>query len=59
MDVLSIVDQNHQRSVGVADHSRRFIGIYSIANPRFTGYNIENRGIRNANFQKKIEEIIV
>ena len=44
MNVLCIVNQDHQRSSVVVDHSRNFKGIQSIKNPRLTGYNIENGG---------------
>ena len=51
MDVLCIIDWDHQRSV--VDYSRKFKGRQSIENPWLVGCNIENEGTLIANSEKK------
>ena len=57
MNVLCIVNQDHQRSSVVVDHSRNFKGIQSMKNPRLTGYNIENGGTLIQEKEEKIRKL--
>ena len=52
MNVLCIVDQDHQRWVIEEDHTSKFKAIKAIVNPLFMVYNIEN----GASLQKLSDE---
>ena len=54
MNVLCIIDQDHQRSVIIVDHSWKLRDIYPMANPQRIGYNIENREALITNSRKRI-----
>ena len=53
MNVLCIVDQDHQWLGVAVGHTSKFKAIWSIANPQLMVYNTENRGEpRFRNYQK-------
>ena len=58
MNVLCINGQDHQRSMIVVDHSRKFKDIQSMENPPLMRYNIENQKIlfTHHQFQEKRRE---
>ena len=59
MNVLCIIDQDHERSVIVVDHSRKFKDIQSMANPQRMSCNIENGRTIITKLRKMEEEIFV
>ena len=53
LDVVCVIDQDHQRSAIVVDHFRKFKGIQSVENPRHLGCNIGNKETLLINSGKK------
>ena len=51
VNLLCIVDRNHQRSMVAVDHFRNLVELVD------DGYNIQNRGIVIFTYRKKEEEI--
>ena len=51
VNVLSIIDRNHQRSMVAVDHFRNLVELVD------DGYNIENRGIAIFTYREKEKEI--
>ena len=51
VNLLCIVDRNHQRSMVAVDHFRNLVELVD------DGYNIQNRGIVIFTYRKKKEEI--
>ena len=51
VNLLCIVDRNHQRSMAAVDHFRNLVELVD------DGFNIQNRGIVIFTYRKKEEEI--
>ena len=57
VNLLCLVDQDHQSFTIVVDHFRKFKDIYSMVNPKLMSYGTENGASLITSFRKKEEQV--
>ena len=59
VDVLCIIDKDHQRCVIAVNHFSKFLGIKSMVSPQLVCYDTENGATLLTNFKKNEDQIII
>ena len=59
MNVLRIIDQDHQRCVIEVEQSSKFKGTESLTNQGLMGYYTQNRATRTTHFRKRKRKLLL